>query len=74
MNPIQYTTNSPSATQGAEASIVIHDIGVTEILSFTNNPRRCLVNLTRATDLSIVVSQLANLKKGNNNGKDAIMA
>lgn len=53
--------------------LVICDIRVTSCLGFTNDKGRCLVNLTRATDLSIVIGQPTTPKQGNND-HDSVMA
>ncbi|KFY23886.1 hypothetical protein V493_05574 [Pseudogymnoascus sp. VKM F-4281 (FW-2241)] len=52
--------------EGNEAAIIIFDSGVTGKAYFTNDLGRCLVNLTRATDLSIVIGQPDSLLKTGN--------
>ncbi|KFY10920.1 hypothetical protein V491_07410 [Pseudogymnoascus sp. VKM F-3775] len=48
--------------EGNEAQVVIFDSGITHNLGFTNDRGRCLVNLTRAKDVSIVIAQPSTLQ------------
>lgn len=47
---------------GNEAQVVVFDSGITQHLGFTNDKGRCLVNLTRAKDVSIVIAQPSTLQ------------
>lgn len=48
--------------EGNEARVVIFDSGVTGRLGFTNDRGRCLVNMARGTDASVIIGQPSTLE------------